>query len=976
MQTLRIGRTASAFLLALGLAATMLAQAAPTTDQSQQTTTTTTTATTTDQTQPAAQVSSEEPVVLTPFIVDTSTDKGYVAVNSLAGGRNNTPLAITPTSVSSLTSVFIDDLQLTNATDALKWTMNAIPGNFAPNVGSGNEFNSWGTNLRGAGTGPQGGTPPTVNFFPLYAVKDFFNVDRFEIDLGPNSILFGVGSLGGVTTSYTKKARFDTDFTEFDLVVNSYGGARLTIDTNKRMSLFKKDDFALRINVLGDHDEDWRKDDLIKRWGVSEAATFKISDNTSVRFDAEAYEAVLPQFAENMQDHYSKWDGVTASQTWGAAPTGGTANSQSMAEWGGPSSFQLWIPSEGTLMNWGAGYASTGLADGPFYTNAVMRPYAYSLQNPGYWPAGTGTEIVPSLPNMDFTVGPKDGNNTLKYYTLTAYIDQKFNEHCELELSAYRFSNTEVSKDFESPSNVFIDINKEMPNGAANPEYGQKYSDMFLDEQLQDHSVNEFRAQLNYHFDTSVFNVPVKEWMSASVGDQFTLLWTREYMGSFGDNYPAPWNTSTWTEDMIWAREYWNQPNTSINIPNVINGHPVVYQALPYNWFDHDLATEIKYYGVVSQTRFWDDRLNVTLGARRDQYYSDLLQSVRPPYGLPFPQGHSYEDTAGYTYDAGVVGYFTKTLAAVYNFSENLQPIGGGVSPSLVGTTFGAAQAKSNSVGLRFSTDDGKYYVTADYYKDVSHGIISNDTGSVPIQGIWNDYYKAGGTATDIGPAGNLSGMLGNYQTQFNYADTEDLQDTGYEFSAVANPTPNWRFQASYAIPKSVVNNDIPGTRAYFAAHLAEWTTVGNGGTVLDGAVKTDLTNAETQLTNTSITATNQGLVKSTFNVVAAYTFTDTWAKGFTLGAGATALGAQETSTGGTLFSPAYTTYIAFLKYETVYHAAGHRLHVTYQFNVDNLTDNKNLVFTGYNTNGTMSQGANFYYLDPRKFTLSAALRY
>jgi hypothetical protein len=142
MQTLRIGRTASAFLLALGLAATMLAQAAPTTDQSQQTTTTTTTATTTDQTQPAAQVSSEEPVVLTPFIVDTSTDKGYVAVNSLAGGRNNTPLAITPTSVSSLTSVFIDDLQLTNATDALKWTMNAIPGNFAPNVGSGNRSSS------------------------------------------------------------------------------------------------------------------------------------------------------------------------------------------------------------------------------------------------------------------------------------------------------------------------------------------------------------------------------------------------------------------------------------------------------------------------------------------------------------------------------------------------------------------------------------------------------------------------------------------------------------------------------------------------------------------------------------------------------------------------------------------------------------------------------------------------------------------
>ncbi len=49
---------------------------------------------------------------------------------------------------------------------------------------------------------------------------------------------------------------------------------------------------------------------------------------------------------------------------------------------------------------------------------------------------------------------------------------------------------------------------------------------------------------------------------------------------------------------------------------------------------------------------------------------------------------------------------------------------------------------------------------------------------------------------------------------------------------------------------------------------------------------------------------------------------------------------------------------------------------MVYQFNVDNLTDNKNLVFTGYNTNGSMSQGSNFYYLDPRKFTLSASLKF
>ena len=268
-----------------------------------------------------------------------------------------------------------------------------------------------------------------------------------------------------------------------------------------------------------------------------------------------------------------------------------------------------------------------------------------------------------------------------------------------------------------------------------------------------------------------------------------------------------------------------------------------------------------------------------------------------------------------------------------------------------------------------------RYYITTDYYEDKSHGRVSND--NIGIQGIWNDYYKAGGTATDLGPAGILSGTAPNYQTQFNYADTEDLKDTGYEISAVANPTPNWRFQASYAIPKSVEDNDLPNDRLYFAEHLAEWTTIANGGTSLDGNVKEDLLNAQTTLTNTSIPAENQGVVKSTFNVVGAYTFTNTWARGLTLGAGATALGAQETSTGGTLFSPGYTTYIAFIKYSTSYHAMGRKILVTYQLNVDNLTNNQNLVFTGYNTNSSGSvQGTNYYFLQPRKFTASLATRF
>ena len=138
-------------------------------------------------------------------------------------------------------------------------------------------------------------------------------------------------------------------------------------------------------------------------------------------------------------------------------------------------------------MNWGAGYSGTGLSDGPFYTTAVLRPSSYSLINPGYWPTGTGVETVPGLPSRDFTVGPKDGDNTLKYYTLTAYIDQKINEHMELELSGYRYSDSEVSKNFESRQRRCRHQQADAGR-LTNPNYGQLYSDMFLDKQIQDHT--------------------------------------------------------------------------------------------------------------------------------------------------------------------------------------------------------------------------------------------------------------------------------------------------------------------------------------------------------------------------------------------------------------------------------------------------------------------------------------------------------
>src|SRR5687768_171409 len=63
-------------------------------------------------------------IVLSPFVVDTAKDTGFVAATSLAGGRLATDLADTPAAYSVLTREFIDALNITDLAGAIEWTVN------------------------------------------------------------------------------------------------------------------------------------------------------------------------------------------------------------------------------------------------------------------------------------------------------------------------------------------------------------------------------------------------------------------------------------------------------------------------------------------------------------------------------------------------------------------------------------------------------------------------------------------------------------------------------------------------------------------------------------------------------------------------------------------------------------------------------------------------------------------------------------
>lgn len=176
----------------------------------------------------------DELLVLSPFEVSTTKDTGYQATETLAGTRIRTNLKDVASSVSIITKEFMSDIGATDNSTLLQYTTNSevagTRGNFA---GTGNARTlSAGTGIssnqriRGLTSADQ-----TRDYFTTNMPWDSYNIDRVEIQRGPNAILFGLGSPSGIINTSTRNAVFH-DTGSVETRVGSYGSTRGSIDVN------------------------------------------------------------------------------------------------------------------------------------------------------------------------------------------------------------------------------------------------------------------------------------------------------------------------------------------------------------------------------------------------------------------------------------------------------------------------------------------------------------------------------------------------------------------------------------------------------------------------------------------------------------------------------------------------------------------------------------------------------------------------
>lgn len=206
---------------------------------------------------PATTTELEETIILTPFEVSSSKDVGYSASTTLAGNRLNTELRDVGSAISVVTEQFMKDIGATDNTTLLQYTtateVGSTYGNFA-GLGNGQSLDESGkfatpnTNTRVRGLSA---ADNTRDFFMSDIPWDGYNIERVDLQRGPNSILFGQGSPAGIINNSTRGASMKNTG-EAELRVDNNGSIRSTVNINR---VLLKKQLSLRVTALSEKEK-------------------------------------------------------------------------------------------------------------------------------------------------------------------------------------------------------------------------------------------------------------------------------------------------------------------------------------------------------------------------------------------------------------------------------------------------------------------------------------------------------------------------------------------------------------------------------------------------------------------------------------------------------------------------------------------------------------------------------------------------
>ncbi len=592
-------------------------------------------------------VGEEDIVVLSPFEVTSSADRGYYAANTLAGSRINTNLADLGAAISVITLQQMEDTASTDLNDIFRFEVNTegaltyTPGTQSMRNDGVLDVNAGGTQgnslssytVAGANRVRGLGSPSAaINYYPSISAVPFdsYNTQSVELSRGPNSMLFGLGSPAGIANQSTASANLSRDTAKVAFRFDQYGSFRSNLSFNQPII---KDKLALYGAALYDerhfdrkpsydrtkrlygaitvkpfkgttikanierYDNDNRRPntltprDFVTEWNLAgqpyyDPTTHKIMSLATGKALSMVVDAATSPFAADLRDFITTLPGYDATK-WNAAKT--TYNGVSIfgTTWtattpAGVSPYVAGQPFANALFVPGLGIANQGrsimqIADGqlvnwfqPTYgykyltafgtaTNPAANPTTYPSNSAVYanrtwsdyftrtYTASAGWSAIgngifgssyryPSVTDKSIYDWTEQNLNSMNFgsqenTTYNVELDQQlpWNLHLNAGWMRQDFSQrTNYTVAQLNVATLFVDTNKYLPDGSANPYFGKPYmedqdADSYVTDELDDH----YRAMLAWTPDFSR-NKGWSKWLGRH---QVLGMWSRdEYM--------------------------------------------------------------------------------------------------------------------------------------------------------------------------------------------------------------------------------------------------------------------------------------------------------------------------------------------------------------------------------------------------------------------------------------------------------------
>lgn len=908
----------------------------------------------TAQTAPAATPAAPRPgetVELSPFTVTADQDVGYLAANTLAGSRLNTPLKDTAASISVFTREFLDDLGAFDITEALVFGNNVQlnrddQGTFgdAPNGNAQLEFNQ---RYRVRGVDAQ----VARNYFKWENPTDTYNVGRIEDSRGPNSVLFGLGSAGGVINVATKQAELRRTLREVTLAVDEYGSRRAALDLNQPLG----DRGAVRVNAL------WNDAKFRQHHSFSEsrrlhlAAKYRFNPRWQVRAEYET-----GRVEENRGRNSGTFDFLLPWISAGRPTFALTAPNAAFAGLGsrlGANQFR-YVSNLGRVINL-QGQLVTAGANAPILDRAIADD---SINSGG--------------------PGQVRGNPFSAY---AVFLEGELRRKTFVE---FAFNHQEY--DFESfdPQNshrLFADANTTLPGTlGANPNVGGLFMETQWRRFDRAESSDTLRGTVSTELDAGRwgrYRVAVlgeyeeREFTNAS----FFELWNGAPFNATAEAGANQVIRRTYVRPGDWGSYFVEGPRRAGHVVSMTD--PVSGRTLTSSFYAPQAANDdpAEQWSVLGglQASWFGGRLNVGAGYRHDHVsIHDRAQKRNPATGAIEVDYDTVAEVKadGKTYSAGVVWHATPRLSLLYNEAKNLSLPNSGIRVLPRAAIATPPEGAGQDYGVGVELLEGRLYARAVRFTTSVKGEVG--FGGAPHQNSSNAILDGLRSANLISQSDYDARRLDGLNGQRRDKDTE-----GYELTLTANPTKNWRLSVNYSRTEGTEDNIIPEVVAWWTEAKAYYqrfpqnTPTGIGVDTL----ATEIQEEDDRISDAK-SVEGFGLIgnrKHKANFFTRYTFAEGFLKGLYLGGGYRYQGRMLTGRAGdgvTLqYAPAYGEANLLAGYSLRFKD---RRRLNVQINVSNLFDETDPIISRYFTSGDLKRARRILIREPRSVRVTTTVAF